>query len=139
MTFEELQTLITDPTKNQFAQHNGIRVDEADLTHSVVTCQVREESLNPYNIVHGGVYFSMMDVASGVLARMDGRLYVTLDSSNHFYRAATHGLLTATGELVRRGRTICTVNTQVRDEDGVLLSDGSYSMFCVEPDRSANS
>ena len=133
MEFENLQNILYE--KNQFIRYNHIRPVEADLEHAVMVHEISETSLNPYNIVHGGVYFSMQDVAAGTLARMDGRRYVTLDSSNHFLKAATGGTLTATASVVHRGRTVCTIRTEVRDDKGALLSDGTFSMFCLEPEK----
>lgn len=119
--------------KNEFMRYNHMWVAEGDTEHAIVLADVAPESLNPYGLVHGGVYFSMMDIAAGVVARMDGRRHVTLDASTHFYKSATQGRLIATGQVVHRGRTTCVVNTEVRGEDGTLFSDGAFSMFCVEP------
>ncbi len=114
---------------NAFMHHNGICVEEFDAEHAVVTANVQDFLLNPYGSVHGGVYYTMMDIAAAVAARHDGPRYVTLDSSNHFYKSATAGRLIATSHVIHRGRTICTMGTDVRDENGKLLADGTFTMF----------
>lgn len=129
----DVQNMVTG--ENQFVTYNNIQVMEADLDHAVMQHVISNTSLNPYGIVHGGVYFTMQDVAAGTVARMDGRHYVTLSSSNRFLKATEKGRLTATGHLVHRGRTVCTVNTEVRDEQGKLVADGAFTMYCLDPDK----
>lgn len=115
--------------QNAFMQHNGINVQEFDAEHAVVTAAVKSFLLNPYGSVHGGVYYTMMDIAAAVAARHNGSRYVTLDSSNHFYKSATDGRLIATSRVVHRGRTICTLRTEVHNENDILLADGTFTMF----------
>lgn len=114
---------------NAFMRHNGICVEEFDSEHAVVTADVHDFLLNPYGLVHGGVYYTMMDIAAGVAARHNGSRYVTLDSSNHFYKSATGGRLIARSHVIHRGRTTCTLGTDVCDESGKLLADGTFTMF----------
>lgn len=117
--------------ETDFLQHNGIRIVEATPDHTQVDAQITEQSQNIYGIVHGGLYFTMMDSAAGVTARLDGRRYVTLDSTTHFYKSASHGSLHATAKVIRRGRTVCVVGAEVHGDSGELLADGSFSMFCI--------
>ena len=123
------------PSEEQFIFRNHIQITEADLNHAIAVHDISIESMNTYNIVHGAIYFAMQDEAAGTAACMDGRNYVTLDSTNHFLRAATDGRLTATAYLVHRGKTVCTLRTEVHDKQGNLLSDGTFSMFCLEPEK----
>lgn len=115
--------------QNAFMQHNGIKVEEFDAEHAVVTADVKNFLLNPYGSVHGGVYYTMMDIAAAMAARCSGPRCVTLDSSNHFYKSATGGRLIATSHVIHSGRTICTLSTEVRDENNILLADGTFTMF----------
>ncbi len=130
------KTLIAMET--DFLKHNGIHIIEATPDHTLVEAQITEQSQNIYGIVHGGVYFTMMDSAAGVTARLDGRRYVTLDASTHFYKSASSGLLHATAQVVRRGRTVCVVSAEVHNDAGTLLADGSFSMFCIGEDPTSS-
>ena len=51
----------------------GLEITERRGGHCTVACRTGENHLNPYGIVHGGLLFTMMDVAGGYAAR-------TLDS-----------------------------------------------------------
>lgn len=117
--------------KNEFMKHNHIRVTKIEDNFAATELTAASCSLNPYGIIHGGALFSMMDIAAGVAARTDGRDYVTLDSSLQFCKAASEGTLYAEGKVTHRGGTICTVETQVTDAAGALLSKGLFTMYHV--------
>ena len=121
-----------NPEHIGFMQHNGVWLDDSGSYPPAVLVDVQEYSKNPYGIVHGGLYFTMMDIAAYLVAHEDGRNYVTQGGNIHFYRSATHGRLSATASLAHRGHTVCTMNTEIRDEEGTLLADGSFTMFFVE-------
>lgn len=67
-----------------FNSHNHIVVTEVGDGTSVVEVKLAQESLNPLGMAHGGLIFTLCDVATGVAARTGGRITVTLDSNIHF-------------------------------------------------------
>ena len=71
-----------------FNSHNHIVVTEVGDGTSVVEVKLVQESLNPLGMAHGGLIFTLCDVATGVAARTGGRITVTLDSNIHFLRRA---------------------------------------------------
>ena len=64
-----------------FNSHNHIVVTEVGDGTSVVEVKLVQESLNPLGMAHGGLIFTLCDVATGVAARTGGRITVTLDSN----------------------------------------------------------
>ena len=66
-----------------FNSHNHIVVTEVGEGTSVVEVEMTQDAMNPLGMAHGGLIFSMCDVATGVAARTGGRITVTLDSSIH--------------------------------------------------------
>ena len=84
-----------------FNSHNHIVVTEVGDGTSVVEVKLAPESLNPLGMAHGGLIFTLCDVATGVAARTGGRITVTLDSNIHFLRRAKD-----TEKLVARGRVV---------------------------------
>lgn len=117
---------------NEFMKHNGIQIVQIFADTAVTRLIVGAKTLNPYGMVHGGALFTLMDVAAGVAARTDHRRYVTLSSDLHFCKSARQGVLQATAKVIHRGRTICLVDAQVTGAGGLVLSRGSFTMFCVD-------
>ena len=66
---------------NPFMRHNGIYATYLDADRAEVRAQAGDTGRNAMGSVHGGLMFIMGEMAAGLLARGDGRKYVTLDTS----------------------------------------------------------
>ena len=118
--------------QNPFVQHNHIRLVEAKDDHAEVCLDIAPDSMNFVGIVHGGAYFTLGDVCAGMVARSDGRRYVTQSANVQFIKAAREGILTARGEMVHRGRSGCLICVNVTDHDGELCFTGTYYFYCLD-------
>ena len=120
---------------NSFNKLCDLELLEKNDGHVVVACNVSEKHLNGYHIVHGGLIFTMMDVAGGrASATMDnGEILdvVTQNSSLSFLRAAKPGLLTAEAEIVRRGRRVIVCTVCAFDGDHTLIAKGDFTYYVV--------
>ena len=120
---------------NNYIRENGLHVTAISAQEIVMQGELTEKAKNLYGTVHGGFLFLMADSAAGILARADGRRYVTLDANIHFLRSADHGVLTARGTVVRRGRTTCIVDIEITDEEKNMLAKSTVTMYCTTPDN----
>lgn len=116
---------------NPFMTHNNIEIIEAEPDRAVAELTVCGDNLNPVGTLHGGAYFTMADCVSGTAARSNGMKYVTLNSSFEFIRSIKKGTIRATARVRRRGRTICLTAVEVTDQEGRLLAEGKFTMFCL--------
>ena len=116
-----------------FVKHNQIQLVEITPEQAVSFLDTAgEDSVNPYGILHGGVYFTMADVAAAALARTDGRAYVTLDSSVHFLRPAREGAsIRAVARTRHRGKSTFLSVVEVTDQEGRLLATADFTFFCL--------
>ena len=119
--------------QNQFCKRLGISVVEMRPGYARAVKTVEPEDLNPLNVPHGGVYFSMADTACGFAMATHGHVAVTLDSTYHFLRSARVGdRLTAEATEVKSGRTICIYNIRITNQEGSLLGTGTFTFFQME-------
>lgn len=116
---------------NPYLQMNQIKVDEIRPDYARLYVDLVPELCNPYGIAHGGLLFTISDCCAGINARTDGRRYVTLDSSLHFLSSVTKGRITAESYVLRRGGRICVLRATTHDEDGNVLTDGTFTMYCL--------
>lgn len=121
----------TTNRKNSFMLHNGIRLTHMEKDRAVVEADLTATNRNLYGAVHGGMFLSMADCASGGAARSNGMRYVTVSNSFEFFRNTKADHLTAEGRVKSRGATICVVEVEIRDEKDTLLCGGTFTMFCV--------
>lgn len=102
------------------------RGDERVVSRMPVTDGIR----NPYGTVHAGAMFWLADVTATVLAvgktevGEDGRGFpLVVDVHMALLRNQREGELVAEATVLRRGRRIIVVKTQVRGKDNLLLAE----------------
>jgi len=113
----------------------GFRIDTARSGHGVclVTGKVEPRHLNINQVVHGGVYATILDTAMGasvVSMLREGETTATTSLYVEFLRAARQGdTLTARGEVLRRGRHIAFAEGNLFDAAGHRLSQARGTWY----------
>lgn len=101
--------------------------------------EVGPQHHQPYGIVHGGVYCSMVETLASVAAAMrvlaDGRIVVGVSNTTDFLRATREGRLVATATPVHVGRLQHLWQVEVAREDGKLAARGQVRLQVLDADR----
>jgi acyl-CoA thioesterase len=74
-----------------FSRWMGIEILEADPGTCTVQCTVSKEMLNGFDVVHGGIIFSLADTALAFSAATTGRVALALDNSISYTKKARIG------------------------------------------------
>lgn len=127
---EMLQKEIEIQNANPFCVHNHVEVVDVKKDYAEVRLALVEDSMNFRGTVHGGAYFTMADVCSGMVCRTDGRVYATQTATVEYVRAVKGGVLTGRGTVVHRGRTSCLVKVDITTEEDKLAFMGLF-LFAV--------
>jgi acyl-CoA thioesterase len=91
---------------DQFSQWLGIEVLEVREGYSRIKMQLREEMLNGFGIIHGGIAFSLADSAFAFACNNRNNLSVALDTSITFTKALNPGaVITAEAKEIHNGRS----------------------------------
>lgn len=128
---ELLQKEISIQKENLFGVYNHIEMVDVKKDYAEVRLKLVPESMNFRKTVHGGAYFTMADICSGIVCRTDGRTYATQHASVDFLRAVTGGVLTGRGTVIHRGRTGCLVEVRITAEGGQLVFIGTFQFACL--------
>ncbi len=131
MTKEERYSKIIDymNTVPDFNLHNGIKLTE--LRDNFASCRVEltQESINAQGMAHGGIIFSICDVAAGFSAASIDRRCVTQAANINFLRPAQGTYLIAKAEPIKVGKTISVVEAKVYDDLERLIAVSTFSVF----------
>ena len=104
--------------RNRFCQRIGITVTELSPGYAKVVKTVTEDDLNPVDVAHGGLFFSMADNAAGSAMAAYGEQAVTLNAQYNFMRAAKAGdVLTAEAREAKHGGTVCVFDIRITHQD----------------------
>ena len=91
---------------DKFSQWLGITILEVKEGYSRIQMTVREEMINGFNIVHGGIAFSLADSAFAFACNNRNNLSVALDTSINFTKALQVGdTITAEAKENHNGRS----------------------------------
>ena len=111
-----------------FSQWLGIKVLEIREGYSKIQMTLREEMLNGFGVIHGGICFSLADSAFAFACNNRNNLSMALDTNITFTKATRPGdVLTAETKEIHNGRStglyLITVTNQ--NEEQVALFKGT--------------
>jgi acyl-CoA thioesterase len=103
---------------DRFSTWLGIKVLEFHLGSCKITMTIREEMLNGFDIVHGGVTFAFADSALAVACNGYNNLSVALETSMSFTAPVRLGdVLIAEATEVNRTNKIGVYNIKISNQD----------------------
>lgn len=115
----------------------GLRFVEASAEQVVGELEIGPTHHQPYGIVHGGVYSTMVETLASVGAALDllahGRHTVGLDNHTSFLRAVRSGTLVGRALPLTRGRRTQLWEVQITHE-GQLVATGRVRLLGIEQD-----
>jgi len=117
----------------------GLEYERVDGDGVVITWTVDERHLQPWGIVHGGVYCSVNETAASIAAQCwfgDRGMVVGVNNNTDFLRQAATGVrLTATATPVHRGRSQQLWLIETHDEEGRMVARGQVRLANIaDPD-----
>ena len=115
-----------------FNKHNGVTVTDISDELCVVEGELLPEAMNPQGMAHGGFVYSLCDVAAGAVVGQNGGEFVTLSANMSYLRPSKGTKLRAEGRLLKKGRTVCVVDTFVYDDQDRLTARGTFEIYIVK-------
>jgi 1,4-dihydroxy-2-naphthoyl-CoA hydrolase len=130
-----------DLTLGGFNRVLGLVIEEhtGDAVRGQVT--VHDDLLQPYGIVHGGVYASLAETAASIGAatwnteRVPGGRTVGVSNSTNFLRAVREGTLRVAATPLHRGRTLQLWQVDITDERDQLVARSEVRLANLAPER----
>lgn len=109
-------------TRDAFSQLLGLKVDEVREGYCKLHYTVREDMLNGFGNIHGGVLFSAADSAFAFSCNSHGIITVALDVSITFTRPAKVGdILTVEAQEIHLGNRTGLYDIRTTNEQGELV------------------
>ena len=122
-----------------FQEVLGLELVEASGEKVVCTLPIKPHLHQPYGILHGGVYCSVVETAASLAAALwlgDKGHVVGVVNTTNFIRATREGTLTATATPLQRGRTQQLWQVEIVDDEGRLAAHGQVRLAnVVDADR----
>lgn len=117
--------------------HIGLLIDELTPERVVGHVDLGPQHHQPFGIVHGGVYCSIVETLGSMAGSMnvpEGKLMVGVNNNTHFLASMSEGRVIGTATPVSRGRTQQLWNVDItRADDARLVATGQLRLQAVEP------
>jgi 1,4-dihydroxy-2-naphthoyl-CoA hydrolase len=121
-----------------FAEEIGTEWIDFDPDNARAKIAVERRHLQPYGIVHGGVYATLAEsicsAATYNAVREDGLVAMGQSNDTTFLRPIGEGTITATAKTRHRGRTTWIWDVEMTDDEGRVCAL-SRMTIAVRPQR----
>ncbi len=105
-----------------FHNHMDIRIKKLELGQATLETYINKRHINPQNIAHGGVAYSLADTAMGMAIRTLNRYGLTIEMNiNYIKPIYKDNILTAVGKVLELGKKIIIVQAYLSNQDDELI------------------
>ena len=132
LSAEELARLRETFARVPYVGLLGFEFVRAERGAATFALDVREELTRMGGILHGGAVVSLLDTAAAFAVHtvIDAEARtVTVDLTVHFLRPASLGRVEATARVLRRGRRVCILSVEARDEAAEIVATSTMTYF----------
>ena len=121
-----------------FAEEIGVEWIDFDPDNARARIAIEPRHLQPYGVVHGGVYTTLAEsicsAATDHTVREDDMVAIGQSNDTTFLRPIGEGHITATAKTRHRGRTTWIWDVEMADDDGRVCAL-SRMTIAVRPRR----
>jgi uncharacterized protein (TIGR00369 family) len=113
----------------------SMEIKELRWGESLVEILVREKHFQPFGMVHGGVFASLVDAAAfwAVYTQVPEELgMTTVELKLNYLAPLSTGRMIGRGKSLRVGKTLCLGEVSVVNDEGTLLVHGTSTMMILK-------
>lgn len=122
-----------------FASYLGLDIRSASRDGLEATWTVRDDLLQPYGLLHGGVHCSVVETLASMAAAAwlgpDGQVVGTTNTTDFFRAARTGDPLTSIARPLHRGRSRQVWRVETHDDQHRLVAAGQVGIQNLKTHR----
>lgn len=122
-------------TRDRFAAHNNITIEDADYEYGKVSLAFEDQAKNALDMLHGGVIFTLADMAFGVAANFDHEdgIMISATANISYMKSAKTGPIVAEARLANGGRHLATYEVKIYDGQGTYIACAMITGYRLDP------
>jgi acyl-CoA thioesterase len=124
---------MNEPGFHPFAELIGLHFDYCRDGTSRCHLKVNGKLLNPHDVLHGGVIYSMADTGMGgalYTYLIEGETCATVEIKIAYFAAVTSGSLICDTKLIHKSKTIATLESEIDNNNKLVAKAlGTYTIF----------
>ena len=107
---------------DKFALQTGVTLLDVGNGYAKACMEVKPEHLNGGGVCQGGALFTLADLAFAAATNSHARLTFSIDSSIHFFRSVSEGILYAEAHEVFNHKRLANCEVRITTEEGELIA-----------------
>ena len=115
----------------------GLQFTKAVPDEYVAEIEITDRHLQPYGLVHGGVYAGMIETLCSTGAALtvwgENKTTVGLENNTSFLKAVRGGRLRCTARPLLLGKRTHVWEAGIHDDQGRLVASGRIRLMVLEP------
>ena len=135
---ERLRAQLGEPPANPVGRMLGWELTAVDVGRATYALEVQERHHNQMGVLNGGVLCDLADAAMGsayATTLKAGESFATVELKINFVRPVRQGRLSATANVIHRGKTLGIAECNVVDESNRLISRASATCITIRGER----
>ena len=132
---EHVERLVSVINSSPYFALISMKIREIGIGYSLFEVDLGERHLQPFGLVHGGVFASIIDSAAswaifyGIEDENGG--LTSVDLKLNYLAPAVSGKLMARGRQITLGKTLGYAEAQVTDERGKIIAHGTSTVMII--------
>lgn len=107
---------------DKFALRAGVELLDVGNGYAKARMEVKPEHLNGGGVCQGGALFTLADLAFAAATNSHAKLTFSIDSSIHFFRSVSSGMLYAEAHEVFNHKRLANCEVRITTESGELVA-----------------
>ncbi len=131
---EFVKSLTEKVNTSPFYELTSMEIKEIAWGKCIMEVAVKKKHFQPYGMVHGGVYASLVDAAAywAVFTKIaDDARMITIEIKLNYLAPASAGRLVAKGKSIKVGRTLCLGEASIENTEGKLVAHGTATTMVL--------
>lgn len=132
---EHVQRLVSIINNSPYFELISMKIREIGVGYSRLEIDLNEKHLQPFGIVHGGVFASIIESVTS------WAIFYTIEDENsglttvnlnlNYLVPAKSGKVMAEGRQIKTGRTLCYAEGRVTDDMGKIVAHGTSTLMII--------
>ena len=135
---QKLEGMLSGEYAPPIARLVGFSIAKIETGTATVELDAGPRHANPMGTVHGGILCDIADAAMGIAYAStlgDGESFTTIELKINFFKPVFSAHLTAVGRVVRQGRTVGYLESDVTDERGTLVAKAASTCMTLRGEK----
>ena len=136
---EHIMALLDLINHSPYFELLSMKVCELSIGYSKVEVERQNKHMNPFGLIHGGVYSSIIDTAaywSAYCELEEDVGYTSIDLYVNNLSMIHEGKIIVEGRSIKIGKSLCVTEATARDSTGRILAQGTSKLMILHGKQS---